>query len=124
MREANAVAGGGDARPFAREQPTRRSVLAYDRAGAGEPLVLLHGLGSSRRSWDPVLPGLVGERDVIAVDLPGHGDSPLDRTRPGHTPGDLADSVAGLLDDLAFGVVHLGGKNSRRNKPVKLRGGG
>jgi pimeloyl-ACP methyl ester carboxylesterase len=111
VRETNASAGGSDARTPAGEHPIRRSALAYDRGGAGEPLVLLHGLGSSRRSWDPVLPGLVGEREVIAVDLPGHGDSPLDRTRPGHTPGDLADSVGELLDDLGFGVVHLGGNS-------------
>ena len=111
MRETNVSAGGCDVRTRAGEHSTRRSALAYDRAGAGEPLVLLHGLGSSRRSWDPVLPGLVGEREVIAVDLPGYGDSPLDRTRPGHTPGDLADSVAGLLDDLGLATAHLGGNS-------------
>jgi pimeloyl-ACP methyl ester carboxylesterase len=105
------MSGGGDARGSAGGHPTRRSALAYDRAGAGEPMVLLHGLGSSRRSWDPVLAGLVGERDVIAVDLPGHGDSPLDRTLPGHTPGDLADSVGELLDDLGLATVHLGGNS-------------
>ena len=45
--------------------------LAVTRSGTGAPLVLLHGLGSSRRAWDPVLPALDARFDVIAVDLPG-----------------------------------------------------
>src|SRR5688500_11457296 len=50
--------------------------LAFDRVGQGEPLVLLHGQGFSRRCWDPVVDALAADRDVIAVDLPGHGESP------------------------------------------------
>ena len=111
MTAVDAGSGSGAARPLDDQRATGRSALAYGRAGAGEPLVLLHGHGASRRSWDPVLPGLVGERDVVAVDLPGHGGSPLDRTRPGHTPGDLAASVGELLDDLGLGTVHLGGNS-------------
>ena len=49
--------------------------LAYTRSGAGAPLVLLHGIGLDRRSWDPVVPALARHFDVIAVDLPGFGDS-------------------------------------------------
>ena len=45
--------------------------LGYERRGSGEPLVLIHGLGGSRRIWDPVLDRLAAERDVIAVDMPG-----------------------------------------------------
>ena len=37
---------------------TKASRLAYDRAGSGEPLILLHGQGFSRRCWDPVIAGL------------------------------------------------------------------
>ena len=51
------------------------TMLAYTRTGAGAPLILLHGIGSSRHAWDPVLPGLAERFDVIAVDLPGFGDS-------------------------------------------------
>ena len=49
--------------------------LAYDRAGTGPPLVLLHPLGADRHVWAPVMDRLDAERDVIAVDLPGFGES-------------------------------------------------
>jgi RimJ/RimL family protein N-acetyltransferase len=49
--------------------------IAFSRSGQGAPLVLLHGLGLSRQSWDPVIPALAGQFDVIAVDLPGFGGS-------------------------------------------------
>lgn len=46
--------------------------------GSGEPLLLIHGLGSSWRAWQPVLDGLALERTIIAVDLPGHGATPAE----------------------------------------------
>ena len=55
--------------------------------GAGVPVLLLHGLASSRRFWDLVVPGLAGT-PVVALDQRGHGDS----ERPGG-PFD-ADTVA------------------------------
>jgi pimeloyl-ACP methyl ester carboxylesterase len=85
--------------------------LACTRSGAGAPLVLLHGLGSSRRAWDPVIPALAARFDVIAVDLPGFGDSnPVPaQTKP--TPAALAAAVAGLLDELGMTAVHLAGNS-------------
>ncbi|MFF3848096.1 alpha/beta fold hydrolase [Streptomyces sp. NPDC002328] len=50
--------------------------VSYARAGRGEPLLLLHGIGHHRQAWDPVLDILATERDVISVDLPGFGASP------------------------------------------------
>lgn len=50
--------------------------MNYVRRGTGKPLLLLHGIGSSHRSWDRIIDGLAAERDVIAVDLPGFGDTP------------------------------------------------
>ena len=46
------------------------------RRGTGKPLLLIHGLGGSWRSWNTILAELAGEREVIAVDLPGFGATP------------------------------------------------
>lgn len=46
------------------------------RRGDGEPLLLLHGLGGSWQTWSPILDDRAKEREVIAVDLPGHGETP------------------------------------------------
>ncbi|MEU8730417.1 alpha/beta fold hydrolase [Streptomyces tendae] len=77
--------------------PTARGpqdiTLAYARVGAGEPLLLLHGIGHHRQAWDPVVDILATERDVIAVDLPGFGASPA--LSPG-LPHDLPTTSAVL----------------------------
>ena len=48
-------------------------MLAYERHGSGEPLVLVHGVTHRRQAWYPVLDQLAEHREVILVDLPGHG---------------------------------------------------
>ena len=50
--------------------------MNHVRRGKGKPLLLIHGLGSTWRCWLPILDALAAERDVIAVDLPGFGDTP------------------------------------------------
>lgn len=49
--------------------------IAFERRGTGKPLLLIHGLGSTRAAWNPVLP-LLRNRELILLDLPGHGASP------------------------------------------------
>ena len=90
---------------------TKATRLAYDRAGSGEPLVLLHGQGFSRRCWNPVMAGLAADRTVITVDLPGHGDSPRQPHDRGNTPHDLAIAVAELLDELSIPTAHVAGNS-------------
>lgn len=51
-------------------------MLAFERHGSGEPLVLVHGVSHRRQVWYPVLDQLAAQREVILVDLPGHGQSP------------------------------------------------
>ena len=50
--------------------------MHHVRRGAGRPLLLVHGLGSSGQSWETITDGLAAEREVIAVDLPGFGRTP------------------------------------------------
>ena len=85
--------------------------LAFDRIGAGAPLVLLHPLGLDRHVWSPVLARLASHRDVLAVDLPGFGDSPpLPDGEEAH-PRRLAEAVARLLRELGIGrgAAHVAG---------------
>ena len=56
--------------------------LAYESHGSGPPLVLLHGTGSHRGMWDPVVGALARERRVIAVDLPGFAGSANEPAEP------------------------------------------
>ena len=50
-------------------------MLACERHGSGEQLVLIHGVTHRRQAWYPVLDQLAEHREVILVDLPGHGES-------------------------------------------------
>jgi pimeloyl-ACP methyl ester carboxylesterase len=69
-------------------------LLNHVRRGAGPPLVLVHGLGGSLRSWDLVIDGLAAHREVLALDLPGFGGSlPL----PEISVATLADALAQFL---------------------------
>jgi pimeloyl-ACP methyl ester carboxylesterase len=69
-------------------------MLEHTRSGSGPPIVLLHGIGLSRHAWDPVVPLLAREHEVIAVDLPGFGESaPL--AGPPTVPA-LAEAVEAL----------------------------
>jgi len=84
--------------------------LAYQRIGSGPPLVLLHGVGHRRQAWDAVLDRLTPHRDVILVDLPGHGESPpLERGLP--VLDALLGPVTALLGDLGVARPHVAGNS-------------
>ncbi len=85
-------------------------MLHHMRAGSGPPLLLVHGIGSSHRSFDPVVEALAADFTVVSVDLPGFGDSPLLHRTP--TMRALADACAEVVaDDGPFAVAgnSLGG---------------
>jgi pimeloyl-ACP methyl ester carboxylesterase len=84
--------------------------LAYERRGTGPPLVLIHGTGSRRQVWAPVLDRLAAQRDVIAPDLPGFGRSPP-HPEPVVTPELYAEAVTGLLDRLGLETAHVAGNS-------------
>ncbi len=85
--------------------------LNYHRAGTGEPLVLLHGIGSRWQVWEPVIGALAGEREVIALDLPGFGASPMP---PAGTPagiGSLTQLVSEFMDQIGLQRPHVAGNS-------------
>lgn len=83
--------------------------MKFVRSGVGKPLLLVHGLGSSWRNWESVLPMLEAQRDVIAVDLPGFGDSePL----PGETTiASLTDAVESFIAEHDLGDIDVVGSS-------------
>jgi pimeloyl-ACP methyl ester carboxylesterase len=95
----------------AREEREMANVTGYSRSGRGEPLVLLHGIGSSRAAWDAVVPALSRSFDVIAIDLPGFGTSPSLPAGVEPGPAELAAAVAAALDDLGIDRPHLAGNS-------------
>lgn len=77
-------------------------------AGSGEPLVLLHGIGSGAASWQAQLEAFSDRYRVIAWDAPGYGGSaPLGPTAP--DARDYAGVLAQFLDAMEVGSCHLVG---------------
>ncbi|MFE0704158.1 alpha/beta fold hydrolase [Streptomyces sp. NPDC058872] len=98
---------------FTIDTPTgpRTTSLVYERRGAGEPLLLLHGIGHHWQAWEPVLDVLAAERDVIAVDLPGFGES---EGLPEGVPYDLSTVVPVLgafCEAVGFARPHVVGNS-------------
>src|SRR5512141_2702232 len=93
----NAVAVPSGLWPDMLHCPYSEVMLHSTRQGSGKPLLLIHGLGSSIANWKPVIPALAAERDVIAVDLPGCGESaPLTGET---TIATLTDAVEAFIRD-------------------------
>ena len=80
--------------------------FSHCSAGAGPPLVLLHGIGSNAASWRDQLAGLGDFRRVVAWDAPGYGDStPVAPARP--MAADYAERLERFLDGLGLERVDL-----------------
>jgi pimeloyl-ACP methyl ester carboxylesterase len=69
--------------------------VSYHRAGEGSVLVLLHGIGSSSLTWEPVASALADRHDVIAPDFLGHGASA--KPRGDYSLGAFASGIRDLL---------------------------
>ena len=75
--------------------------IGYTDEGQGNALVLLHGFTESRAIWDDFVAGLKNSFRVIAVDLPGHGES--DSLGDTHTMEEMAAVLKAVLDHLSVG---------------------
>jgi pimeloyl-ACP methyl ester carboxylesterase len=84
-------------------------VLAHHRSGSGPTLLLVHGVGSHWPVWRPVLATLEREREVVAVDLPGFGDSPPLAGEP--TVEALAGAVAAFAAEAGLARPHVAGNS-------------
>jgi pimeloyl-ACP methyl ester carboxylesterase len=87
----------------------RTRSLVRERSGAGEPLLLLHGVGESAAGWRPTQDALSESFDVIVVDLPGFGDAPALPRGVVPTAAALADAIERQLDELGLTTVHIAG---------------
>ena len=72
------------------------------RRGSGDPIVFIHGMGTAASTWDACAEALADRYLTIAVDLPGHGDSPCPEDRAAFT----RDAA---LADLDLVLAELGG---------------
>ena len=80
-------------------------MLEHTRTGSGPPIVLMHGIGLDRRIWDPVVPLLAREHEVVAVDLPGFGESaPLSGTP-------TVEALAAAVEELGLERPHAVGNS-------------
>jgi pimeloyl-ACP methyl ester carboxylesterase len=96
--------------------------LHYVTAGTcGTPVLLVHGFPESWWAFRGVIPPLAVEHRVIAVDLPGFGDS-------GHAPGEYtsvfaAESLRQTIEQLDLGPVHLTGQDIAGPTTFRLAAG-
>ena len=73
-------------------------------------MVLIHGIGSNKEIWEPVIPALSARFDTIAVDLPGFGESPLPASGSA-TIEEQADAVEAMLDSMEIDRAHFVGNS-------------
>jgi pimeloyl-ACP methyl ester carboxylesterase len=81
--------------------------VSYRAQGAGEPLVLIHGVGMQSAAWAPQMAYFSGQYRVLALDMPGHGGS--DPLPSGSTLSHYVDWCRAVLETLALGPVNIAG---------------
>lgn len=95
--------------------------LHYERSGAGEPLVLVHGSWVDCRVWDDVAPLLRRSFEVVVYDRRGHS---LSTCPPGQgSVHDDVDDLAALIDLLGAGPAHVAGASFGGSIALRLAAG-
>ena len=102
-RDANPNSANSDATANLKTMTLRGDRVAYRDEGAGEVLLLVHGMGGSSNTWSGVIPLLAKKYRVIAPDLLGHGES--DKPRGDYSVGAFTVLLRDLLD--ALGVPRV-----------------
>ncbi|HTQ68895.1 MAG TPA: alpha/beta fold hydrolase [Solirubrobacteraceae bacterium] len=98
---------------------TRGARISTIQAGSGEPLIAIHGLGGTKGSFLPTVAELSTHFRVIAVDLPGFGDSskPLGAS---YDPAYFARSIVAVMDALALERAHVVGNSLGGRVAIEL----
>ena len=86
-------------------------VLAYEVHGTGEPIVLIHGIGHRRQAWDPIVPLLAQDYQVITIDLPGFGESGPLVMKKGHAQDALRKELVATVEYLGLKDPHVVGNS-------------
>ena len=84
-------------------------VVYLDSGGAGEPLVLVHGIGASKDHWPRLAARFGGRFRIVIPDLPGYGESTHDGVDT--SLGGLAEAVHEITGTLGLGRFHLAGSS-------------
>ena len=84
-------------------------LVHVERAGLGEPVVLLHGFGASAYSWRHVAEALAGEYRLIGIDLAGFGYTERSRRASDYTVAGQLSLVLGVMDALGIDSAHVAG---------------
>jgi len=79
--------------------------MYYELSGEGEPILLIHGLGSSTRDWEEQVPDFSQRYQVIAIDLRGHGKT--DKPKGPYKMQMFAEDIAKLLKKLSITSIHV-----------------
>jgi pimeloyl-ACP methyl ester carboxylesterase len=85
--------------------------VVYERRGAGEPVVLLHGIGHHWQAWEPVLSVLAASHEVVALDLPGFGASPALPEGYSHELSEVVPLLAETFAALGLRRPHVVGNS-------------
>lgn len=94
-------------------------LIAYEVAGDGPPLLLLHGFPQTRAMWRPIVPALAKHFTVVSADLRGYGDSGKPATMPEMSFRLMAQDMVHLMTSLGFAQFHVvghdrGGRTAHR----------
>lgn len=83
----------------------------FDRRGRGQPLVLIHGIGHRWQAWEPVLDRLAEHHDVLAIDLPGFGASPVPVAGMPSAMSGTVTAIGEFFDGLGLAQPHVAGNS-------------
>ena len=84
--------------------------IRYTEQGAGQPLLLLHTIRNRLEYSDQLLPYLTKKFKIYVVDLPGHGDSPINK-KTNYDQGFLTDSIVSFIEDLNLKNLTIAGES-------------